>query len=265
MTATSEAYTDIMVEMMAGKVHLLKGGSGQPLLVLHHDIGSFGWQDFHGRLAEDYSVLAPDLPGFGQSDRPDSARHTRDLAIHMLLLLDRLGIDQVSIVGLGYGGWLAAEMATMNQKRLRKLVLVAPAGLQPQDGVILDQFLLNASDYVSAGFVEPAAFQNQFGTDVAAETTWLWESAREMTARINWKPYMFSQQLPYLLKDVEVPTLIVFGGKDRIVPPACGELYAKTLPNSRLHMLPEAGHFIDMEFPEALAGLVKSHLGMPWS
>jgi pimeloyl-ACP methyl ester carboxylesterase len=260
MTTTFQGYSDMLVDMRAGGVHLLKGGRGQPLLVLHHDVGSFGWQTFHERLADNFCLYLPDLPGFGRSERPDSARHTRDLSIHLSLFLDRLGLEEVSIVGLGYGGWIAAEMAAMNQRRCQKLVLVNPAGLQPQEGLILDQFMLDAADYVKAGFADTSTFGAQFGDQVSPETVEGWDSAREMMARINWKPYMFSHQLPYLLGDVEIPTLIVVGAHNRIIPPSCGELYNDLIPNSRLIVLPNAGHFIEMEFPEELARLVQSHL-----
>jgi pimeloyl-ACP methyl ester carboxylesterase len=166
MTATFEAYSDTLVDVRAGRVHLLRGGRGDSVLVLHHDIGSVGWQRFHELLADKFSVHLPDLPGFGRSDRPEMARHTRDLAIHLSLFLDRLGLNEVSVVGLGYGGWVAAEMAAMNQRRCQKLVLVNPAGLQPREGFILDQFLLGAADYVKAGFADASAFQAQFGVEL---------------------------------------------------------------------------------------------------
>ena len=102
----------------------MKQGSGTPLVVLHHSFGSHGWLPLYDRLAERHEVYFPDLPGFGESSRPDWARDPRDLASMMGLMLDRLGLERLTLVGMGFGGWLAAEMAIMNQGRLDQLVLV---------------------------------------------------------------------------------------------------------------------------------------------
>ena len=110
---------------------LWEGGTGEPLLVVHHDIGNQGWTPFYAALAERFRVLVPELPGFGKSDRPAWARHPRDLAIILHLLLDKLEVDSATLVGLGFGGWIAAEMATMGQHRLRRLVLVGAMGIKP--------------------------------------------------------------------------------------------------------------------------------------
>ena len=80
-----------------------------------------------------------------------------------------------------------------------------------------------------------------------------------MTARISWKPYMFDRSLPPLLGDMRVPTLLVWGSQDRIVPPVCGEQYARLLPDARLHVVEGGGHLLDLEEPEALAELVTGH------
>ncbi|MBV9118782.1 MAG: alpha/beta fold hydrolase, partial [Acetobacteraceae bacterium] len=83
-----------------------------------------------------------------------------------------------------------------------------------------------------------------------------WDIAREMCFRIAWKPYMYSQTLPYLLGGVRAGALLVWGDDDKIVPRSAGEAYRRALPGARLEVVPECGHFIDMERPEALARLV---------
>jgi pimeloyl-ACP methyl ester carboxylesterase len=80
-----------------------------------------------------------------------------------------------------------------------------------------------------------------------------------MTARIAWKPYMFSHQLPHLLGGVTVPTLVVWGRENRVVPRACGEAYARALPNARLVLVDDAGLWVDLEQPETLARLIAEH------
>ena len=77
-----------------------------------------------------------------------------------------------------------------------------------------------------------------------------------MTFRIAWKPYMYNPTLPHLLGGVQAPALVVWGRGDRIVPLECGEAYARALPQSRLAVVEQSGHFVDMEQPEALSKLV---------
>jgi 2-hydroxy-6-oxonona-2,4-dienedioate hydrolase len=77
-----------------------------------------------------------------------------------------------------------------------------------------------------------------------------------MTFRIAWKPYMYNAALPHLLGGVATPALVVWGREDRIVPLDCGERYVKALPQARLHVIDGAGHFVDMEQPDALARVV---------
>ncbi len=251
------------VQVVGLNVRLWEGGTGEPLLVVHHDIGNHGWLPFYETLAERFRVIVPELPGYGRSDRPAWARHPRDLAIILQLLLDRLGIDQAVLVGLGFGGWIAAEMATMSQRRFRRLVLVGAMGIRPSEGEILDQMMVSLADYVQHGFADRETFVRLFGEQVEREQDLAWDYAREMTARIAWKPYMFSHQLPHLLGSVEVPTLIVWGRENRIVPLACCEAFARALPNARLEIVDGAGLWVDMEQPETLATAIK--IGNPAS
>ncbi|MGI8552433.1 MAG: alpha/beta fold hydrolase [Dehalococcoidia bacterium] len=254
MTAT--LHRDQTVAVAGLKIQLVEGGAGPPLIVLHHDVGSSGWPLLYEALTSDARVLAPDLPGYGQSDRPDWARHPRDLAILLNLLFDKLDVGQATLVGLGFGGWIAAEMATMNQRRFSRMVLVGAMGLRPPQGEIADQMMMSLEDYVRSGFSDAGSYERQFGAEIAKEQRHDWDLSREMTARVNWKPIMCSLQLPHLLAAVEIPTLVVWGEDDRIVPLSCGEAYARGLPNARLEIVKNAGHFVDLEQPEVLARLI---------
>ncbi|MSQ29910.1 MAG: alpha/beta hydrolase [Dehalococcoidia bacterium] len=259
MIATTQS-TARDVELLKQKVRLLEGGHGERVWVLHHSTGNPGWLDLYDRLAQSYAVTVPDMPGFGASGRPDWARDARDLAILMHLLLDELSIDSLSLVGLGFGGWIAAEMATMQQRRIKKLVLVGAPGVLPREGEILDEMVTAFDDYIRAGFHDVAAFEREFSGEVDAETQDVRELNREMTARLAWRPYMYSRALPHLLPAVQTPTLIVWGSDDRVVPLDCGRHYQELLPNARLEVIEGAGHLVDMEQPEALARLIAAHL-----
>jgi pimeloyl-ACP methyl ester carboxylesterase len=261
MTTSTETHSVDQAEVAQRRVQYLRGGSGAPVLVLHHSIGNPGWMPFYETLAQSFEVTVPDLPGYGQSERPEWARHPRDLAILFHQLLDKQGLDSLAIVGLGFGGWIAAEMATMHQSRISSLVIVGAPGVQPEDGEILDQMLVDYHEYVQAGFHDESKYTAEFGAEVGPELRELWDFSREMTARLSWKPYMYSRELPHLLQEVQTPTLLVWGDDDRIVPISAGHIYERSLPNARLVTVEASGHFVDFEQPERLAQLVTEHLG----
>ena len=261
MTATASNVSTGMLEVAGLELAWDEAGGGPPLLVLHHEIGSPGWTQFHEEMTANRRVLVPDLPGYGRSHQPEWARSPRDLAILLHLFLDKAGLNEVDVVGLGFGGWIAAEMATMNQVRLRSLVLVNPYGLKPREGEILDQFLIGHEDFVRRGFADPGRFEAVFGAEPPIEMLEAWDIHREMTTRIAWKPYMYNPALPALLPEVRVSASIVAGEGDAIAPPDCAAHYAALLPNARLEILPRAGHFAELERPAELAATIRTFLG----
>ena len=258
---TASVGQEQSVQVAGLNLQYWEGGTGTPLVVIHHDIGSGGWSPFHNALAGSYRVLAPELPGYGKSDRPNWARHPRDLAMLLGLWLDQLELDDVVLVGLGFGGWLAAEMAVMRQRNFRRLVLVGAMGIKPSEGEIVDQMLIDLPEYVEAGFADHDAYIRQFGEEVSREQNLVWDYAREMTARIAWKPYMFSHQLVHLLGGVQTPTLVVWGRENKVVPLVCGEAYARALPNATLSIVDGAGLWVDLEQPEELTRLIAEFAG----
>ncbi|HEX9409407.1 MAG TPA: alpha/beta hydrolase [Methylomirabilota bacterium] len=257
MTLTSEAvWTTEDVKLSGATLRLRKGGAGDPLLLLHHDIGSLDRLPFYDALAERFTVYLPSHPGYDGSERPTWMRSVRDVAVMYQGLLASLELGHVSLVGLGFGGWIAAEMATMAPQAFRRLVLVGAMGVKPAQGEILDQALVSYIGYVRAGFEDQSAFDRLYGADPSTPQLEQWDLNREMTFRIAWKPYMYNPTLPHLLEGVRSRALIVWGRGDKVVPLECGEEYARALPGSRLAVIEKAGHFVDMEQPEALAKLI---------
>src|SRR5215213_1596459 len=256
MTETM-AGTEGFVAVAGERLQVHRGGSGDPILILHHDIGNPGWLPFHQRLAERFDVIAPSHPGYDQSSRPEWLRSVRDVAVMYQSLVSQLGIEQAVLVGLGLGGWIAAEMATMAPGLFRGLVLVGPMGVQPADGEILDQSLVSYIDYARAGFHDRRAFEQVYGAEPSTDQLETWDRNREMTFRIAWKPYLYSQTLPHLLGGIRAPTLVVSGSKDRIVPRSCAERYVRAIPQARLQVIVGAGHCVEMERPDELASLIE--------
>lgn len=251
----SVAWTDSVMEIAGGKLHVSRGGSGPTVLVLHHDIGTPERLPFYDALAARFDVLVPHYPGWGKSERPQWLRHPRDIAAIAAWLLSDLGTKDVSLVGLGFGGWIAAEMASQAPAAFRRLVLVGAHGIKPPEGDIADQAVVSYIDYPKAGFHDEVAFARVFG-DVSVDQLEAWDVAREMSFRTAWKPYMYSQTLPHLLGGVRTPALVVWGDDDRIVPISAGKAYVQALRNATMTTIAACGHFADMEKPQELAKLV---------
>jgi pimeloyl-ACP methyl ester carboxylesterase len=224
--------------------------------VLHHDIGTLDKLPFYEALSARFDVIVPIHPGFGEkSERPQWLRHPRDIAALYQWLLQELKVERPSLVGLGFGGWIAAEMATQAPRDYHRIVLVGAMGVKPPEGDIFDQAIVSYIDYARAGFHDQGAFDGVYG-DVTTEQLVDWDLCREMSFRIAWKPYMYTPSLPNLLGGVKAPSLVAWGEHDQIVPRSAGELYAKSLGNARFEVVPGAGHCVDMEKPDELARLV---------
>ena len=124
----SVVWTETVKEIAGIKLHVSRAGSGPTVLVLHHDIGTVDRLPFYDALAEKFDVVIPHHPGWGKSERPQWLRHPRDIAAIYAWLLADLGVAGVSLVGLGFGGWIAAEMASQAPTRLQE------AGAGGRDG-----------------------------------------------------------------------------------------------------------------------------------
>jgi pimeloyl-ACP methyl ester carboxylesterase len=249
------SWSEQTLELGDVKLRLSRGGRGRPVLVLHHDTGTPDHLPFYDLLAERCDVIVPHHPGFGTEERPQWLRHPRDIAALYQWALADLGVERASLVGLGFGGWIAAEMAALAPRDFHRLVLVGAMGVKPPEGDILDQAIISYIDYAKAGFHDPKAFEGVYG-DVSTDQLVAWDLCREMSFRIAWKPYMYTPTLPRLLGGVRAPALVVWGEHDKVVPRSAGQLYAGSLRQARLEIVPNSGHCVDMEQPDALVRLV---------
>lgn len=249
-------WSEHFVQLGDVNLRIGRGGSGRPVLVLHHDTGTLDKLPFYEALSARFDVIVPNHPGYGEkAERAQWLRHPRDLAALYQWLLAELGVERASVVGLGFGGWIAAEMAALAPRDFHRLVLVGAMGVKPPEGDIFDQAIVSYIDYAQAGFHDPAAFGRVYG-DVTTEQLVDWDLCREMSFRIAWKPYMYTPSLPHLLGGVRAPALVAWGEHDAIVPRSAGELYARSLREARFEIVPGAGHCVDMEKPDELARLV---------
>ncbi len=247
-------------EIAGVKLQVRRAGKGAPVLVLHHDFGMPEKSPFLDALAAKYDVIVPTHPGWGHSQRPEWMRSVRDIAAMYRMVLPELGVDKVSLVGLGFGGWIGAEMLTFSSKDVGSAVLVGSMGIKPPEGYILDQAIVSYIDYAKAAFHDPKAFTTNYG-DVTTDQLEEWDIAREMCFRIAWKPYMYSQTLPHLLRSVKTPALLVWGENDAIVPASAAQAFKKALPNAKLQIVKGSGHAVALEKPADLAKIVDTFIG----
>ena len=264
MTTATQTWTREITELAGTKVELVRGGAGKPLLILHDESGHPGWLRYHEELSRSFTVYAISCPGFGASEHLDWIASVRDLATWYLEALDDLALEMPSLMGFSLGGWLAAEIATMSPERFSKLVLVGAAGIKPPTGEIYDMFLVTAKDYLTVGVSDPSStdeFELICPSEPSQEQLEAWEDAREMACRLTWKPYMHYPNLPHLLPRVKrLPTLIVWGRDDAVVPLSAGEVYHQSIGGSRLAVLDDCGHRPEIEQTDEFVKLTREFL-----
>lgn len=246
-------WTSSVVSVAGTELHVRRGGKGPPIVVLHRDIGAPDNPAFYDALAAHHDVIVPNHPGYGTSPRADWLASVRDLAALYRGMMGDLGLESATLVGLGFGGWIAAEMASFAPHDTPRLVLAGAMGIKPPVGDICDQALIGYIEYVKEGCHDPATFGRIYGERPTTEQLVLWDLCREMSFRLAWKPYMFNLSLPQLLRGVKSQALIVWGDDDRIVPPSAGAVYADALPNARQVTIANAGHLIELERAEEFA------------
>lgn len=250
------------IELKTGALTYMEGGTGPDLLLLHHDIGSTGWGELHERLAEHFHVVAPNMPGYLGSKRLDWARHPRDLAGVVLAFVRNMNLSKPHLVGLGFGGWIAAEMATFSADSFSSLSLVAAAGMRPDNSYVLDQVMMDYPNYIIAGFSGSEQAEPYFPLERKRDFKERFDENREVIARITWKPYMYSYELPELLPEMHLPTLIAWGTADKVVPVECAQKYAELIPNNTIRYIESGCHFLDLEHPAEIASYIVEHTGI---
>jgi pimeloyl-ACP methyl ester carboxylesterase len=256
-------HTDELVDIAGTRIQLLKGGEGEPLLLLHGAGGNPGWLPYHQALAGQFTVYAPSHPGYDRSSRPQWISTMNDVAHFYRQFIEELGLAPVNLLGFSMGGWLAAEVAAMCPHVLKRLILVDAAGIKPQVGAIAEIFMVSPQQVQQLRFYDakqvPEYEQLVPGQLTPEEEEVQWRN-REMASRLCWKPYLHNPKLPAYLRGVKTPTLIVWGKHDAIIPLNCGELYQQALSNSTLHVIDRCGHSPAVEKPQEFLQVVQEFL-----
>jgi pimeloyl-ACP methyl ester carboxylesterase len=246
-------------------LEMFSRGDGPPLLFLHAETGldfSAPWVD---ALAETYRVIAPSHPGFGRSELPRWMSSVDDLAYTYLDLLDALDLRDVTLVGVGFGGWIAAEVAVRNTSRIGRLVLADTLGIKLGDRLtrdIVDIFVTKQSDLAQLSYHDPSRGEVQAAGMSDDDARILFRN-REAVALFGWSPYMHNPKLKYQLHRIDVPTLVLWGESDRIVTESYGRAFAGAIPDSVFETIPAAGHFPHVEQPDVFAQRIRAFADAP--
>lgn len=230
-------------------------GSGKPLFFLHPEIGMDRAGAAVDALAKGARVISPVHPGYGKPAVPSSFNSIDDIAYLYLDLLDALDLSDVAMVGLGIGGWIAAEIAVKNAQRLSKLVLVDAYGVKHGDREtrdIFDMWFITDADLQKVFFLDQQ-FAARDLTKLSEDELYAMARAREASARYGWRPYMHDPKLKGRLHRITIPALVLWGAEDRIVAPDYGRAYAAALPNARFAVIDKSGHFPHIEQPQEFA------------
>ena len=266
-TVTTAPSTD-RVSIAGVELEVLRRGSGHPLLLLH------GFQHIDPRLpvveqlangTNGAALIAPSHPGFGGSKRPADFGTIYDLVQLYLEFLDTLPKGPVTLMGLSFGGWLAAEIAVKAGRRIDKLILVDALGIKVSDREtpdILDVFNAHPQDVVRKSWHDPARHAPRYDDMEDHELITIARN-KEALCRYGFHPYMYNPQLKRWLGQIKARTLVLWGESDGVVKPAYGEAYAKMIPGARFETIANAGHHPEIEQPAALAARVQAFLQQP--
>ena len=246
-------FNEELISVGNTRIQLFKGGSGDPLLVLHGASGNRGWLQYAQKLSEQFTVYIPTHPGFGTSDRPEWIESIQDIATFYTWLQEEHNLENIRGIGFSIGGWIAAEMAATCHHSFSKLIIVDAAGIKPIKGEITDIFIITPAQMIDLNFHNPKQapeYDQLYNQTTNTEQNEIAERNLEMAVKICWKPYMHDPRLPSLLERVKTPTKIVWGRQDQIVPLECGELYQKAIRGSELEIIDNCGHSPQIEKPE---------------
>lgn len=253
----------ITIETQHVPVRVITGGSGAPLLYLH-GAGGVGAEDpLLKRLARHHTVYAPLLPGYGDSAECAELRDMLDITLHYWDVVEALGLKDPVIAGHSMGGMIAAEMAAIAPHDLTRLALIAPAGLWLDDHPIADIFAMLPFEMPALLFHDPAAGAAAMTAGLNIDDpkflqTYLVANARQlgMAGRILFP--IPDRGLAQRLYRIRAKTVLVWGDSDRLIPPVYARAFQKGIAGASLVSIPEAGHMVVAEKPEAVAAAVEA-------
>ena len=241
------SHTASTIGIKGCNIRLMRGGAGRPLLILHGASGAGTWLPFMASLADKFDVIVPEHPGFGASDTPDWLDTIHDLAYFYLDVLEHLDLSEIHLVGVSLGGWVAAELAIRNTRRLASLTLVDAAGIHVPGVAQIDTFLRTDEQRIRDFFYDQTRADEMVERLLRPELEDIAMKNRVATAKLSWQPRGYDPHLHKWLHRIDVPTLLVWGANDRLFPKDYAFAYQRLIPGSKVVIVPECGHVPHVE------------------
>ncbi|HKF35390.1 MAG TPA: alpha/beta fold hydrolase, partial [Ktedonobacteraceae bacterium] len=227
------------------------GRRGTPV-VLIHGLGSSAetWTALIPPLSREYLVYAPDMPGFGKTPLAPEGTTIGTHVLYLERFLDALGYPRVTLVGNSLGGWIATRFALEHPERVERLFLLNSAGLR-REGMhspyAVDRAAARRTLKYTLGFSLPVP---GFMPDAAVRES---QSPAYAGFIRNYDP---REELDEVLADVRVPTTIIWGEQDGLLPIMCAHDLKSGIANSELVLLPRVGHMPQVQAPLKVARLI---------
>lgn len=251
------------VTLADARVHYWRGGRGAPLVFVHGfgTEAAINWHEQLVAFAADYDVIAPDMPGFGGSER---LADTNCIALQvrcLRALLDHLGFSRVSLVGHSMGGWISLAFAAAHPDRVERLVVVDAAGLRFDPDLTLERALLpetidDVRLLIRANFQRPVRLPAFVLRDLLRVAK---RDASPRTALLQRLVYG-DEHVDEQLERIAIPSLVVWGRHDPLTPLALGDRIATAIPGAELVLFEDAAHSPNVERPERFNALVRDFL-----
>ena len=213
-------------------------------------------------------VIAPSHPGFGGSALPPDFDTMYDLINHYHAILDDLPSGDVTVIGLSFGGWIAAELAVTRPKNLGRLILVDSVGIKiggREDRDITHFFNTDLAELNRRSWHDPArrpdgiyalGWQSVISPSMTDPEMISLARNWDSLCLFAWRPHMFNSQLKHWLHRINVPAQLIWGASDGIVTPDYGRAFADLVPDARFTLIDKAGHHPELEQPESFARAV---------
>ena len=271
------AFTTETINVAGIEIGASRGGSGQTVVYLHDILADIHGQPedtedslrFLDKLAESFDVVAPATPGYRASlEAQEAVYDLEDMALIYDDLFASLGDEKATVVGLGFGGWIAAEVATRNPERIGKLVLISPTGISHSETQINRLIFPAFSARGRSGFGEMRTllFSDPEGEEakrlipdppgLSPEWQQTMRFCAKGSARIGWKPqFLYNRRLPQRLRRVTADTMIIGSRGDELVPFENFQTYAEGISGAKLVEM-EGSHMLPFDHPDEVAASV---------
>ena len=260
-------------EWLAAKdvtLRTVRAGRGSPTLLLLHGFGEslFGWRAVVDPLSTRFTVVAPDLPGFGGSGKPSSGYDLGSMTDRLADFVDRWTAGPLVVVGHSMGGELAASLALARPERIKALVLIAPAGWSVGLGGIADTMYPEKARAIgwylsSRAFILPEHDPDWLAEpDSAADYTLVGDAAYRRAASLVLEEFDF-KGFRNRFAEIRQPTLLLWGTRDPVVPYAIADSLARTIPCARLVSFEGAFHRPQVEIPDTVVATLRRFADHP--